>query len=109
MYLKGVGPARAAMLEGKGLQTVEDLLAYPPFRYEDRSNVKTIAELAPGEMATVIAEVKTARLAGFRRKNLGLFEATFSDASRAMLMGKWFHGGYLAGVIAPGQRIALYG
>ncbi len=109
MYLKGVGPARAAMLEGKGLKTVEDLLAYPPFRYEDRSNVKTIAELAPGEMATVIAEVKTARLVGFRRKNLGLFEATFSDASRAILMGKWFHGGYLAGVIAPGQRIALYG
>jgi ATP-dependent DNA helicase RecG len=109
MYLKGVGPARAAMLEGKGLKTVEDLLAYPPFRYEDRSNVKTIAELAPGEMATVIAEVKTARLAGFRRKNLGLFEATFTDASRAILMGKWFHGGYLAGVIAPGQRIALYG
>jgi ATP-dependent DNA helicase RecG len=109
MYVKGVGPARAEMLEGKGLKTVEDLLRYPPFRYEDRSNVKPVSELAPGEMATVIAEVKTARLAGFRRKNLGLFEATFTDASRGMLLGKWFHGGYLAGVIAPGQRIALYG
>ncbi len=109
MYVKGVGPARAAVLEGKGLRTVEDLLGYPPFRYEDRSNVKTIAELAPGEMATVIAEVKTARLAGFRRKNLGLFEATFSDASGATVLGKWFHGGYLAGVIEPGLRVALYG
>ena len=29
MYVKGVGPARAGMLEGKGLTTVEDLLAYP--------------------------------------------------------------------------------
>ena len=109
MYVKGVGPARAEMLEGKGLKTVEDLLAYPPFRYEDRSNVKSVAELAPGEMATVIAEVRTARLAGFRRKNLGLFEATFSDASRAVLTGKWFHGGYLTGVIEPGRRLALYG
>ena len=54
-YVKGVGPARAAMLETKGLLTVEDLLAYVPFRYEDRSNTKTIAQLAPGEMATVLA------------------------------------------------------
>jgi ATP-dependent DNA helicase RecG len=109
MYVKGVGPVRAEMLESKGLRTVEDLLAYPPFRYEDRSNVKSVAELAPGEMATVIAEVKTARLAGFRRRNLGLFEATFSDASGAVLLAKWFHGGYLAGVIEPGLRVALYG
>jgi len=109
MYLKGVGPARAAVLEGKGLVTVGDLLAYPPFRYEDRSNVKTIAELAPGEMATVICEVRTTRASGFRRRDLGLFEATFTDASRAILGGKWFHGGYLAGVIEPGQKIALYG
>jgi len=109
MYLKGVGPARAAMLEAKGLKTVEDLLAYPPFRYEDRTNVKTIAQLAPGEMATVMAEVKAARLAGFRRRNLGLFEAVFTDASGATLVCKWFHGGYLEKVIEPGQRVALYG
>ena len=42
MYVKGVGPARAAMLDAKGLKTVEDLLTYAPFRYEDRSNVKQI-------------------------------------------------------------------
>ncbi len=109
MYVKGVGPARAAMLEAKGLKTVEDLLAYAPFRYEDRSNVKPISQLAPGEMATVIAEVRTARLAGFRRRDLGLFEATFTDASRAILAGKWFHGAYLADILRPGLKVALYG
>ena len=108
-YVKGVGPARAAVLQAKGLLTVEDLLAYAPFRYEDRSNVKTVAELAPGEMATVLAEVRTARLAGFRRRDLGMFEASFTDSSRAILVGKWFHAGYLAGVIVPGQKLALYG
>ncbi len=108
-YVKGVGPARAAMLEAKGLATVEDLLAYVPFRYEDRSNVKAITELAPGEMATVIAEVRSASLSGFRRRNLGLFEASFTDRSRGILVGKWFHGGYLADVLAPGQRVALFG
>jgi ATP-dependent DNA helicase RecG len=109
MYVKGVGPARAAMLEAKGLSTVEDLLAYPPFRYEDRTNVKTIAQLAPGEMATVIAEVRSAKLSTFRRRDLGLFEATFTDASRAVLLVKWFHAAYLADVLQPGQRVALYG
>ena len=109
MYLKGVGPARAAMLEAKGLKVVEDLLTYAPFRYEDRSNVKTIRELAPGEMATVLAEVRSTKVSGFQRRHLGLFQATFADASRGVLAGKWFHGAYLADVLTPGQKVALYG
>ena len=109
MYLKGVGPARAAMLEAKGLKVVEDLLTYAPFRYEDRSNVKSLADLAPGEMATVLAEVRTTKVSGFQRRNLGLFQATFTDASRGVLAAKWFHGAYLADVLAPGQKVALFG
>ena len=109
IYVKGVGPARAAMLQTKALLTVEDLLAYVPFRYEDRSNTKTIAQLAPGEMATVVAQVRSARLAGFRRRNLGLFEASFTDSSRAVLRAKWFHGEYLAKTLEPGKRLALFG
>jgi ATP-dependent DNA helicase RecG len=108
-YVKGIGPARAAMLQAKGLVTVEDLLGYVPFRYEDRSNMKTVAQLAPGEMATVIAEVRAVKVSGFRRRTLGLFEARFSDASRSTLVGKWFHGGYLANVFAEGMKVALYG
>jgi ATP-dependent DNA helicase RecG len=108
-YVKGVGPARAEMLETKGLVTVEDLLAYAPFRYEDRTNVKSIAQLAPGEMATVIAEVQSAHLRGFRRRNLGLFEAIFKDASKQRLLAKWFHGGYLVDRFLPGVRVSLYG
>jgi len=108
-YVKGIGPARAEMLAAKGLLTVEDLITYAPFRYEDRTNVKSIAQLAPGEMATVIAEVQSAHLAGFRRRNLGLFEAIFKDASGERLLGKWFHGGYLVDRFLPGLRVALYG
>jgi ATP-dependent DNA helicase RecG len=109
MYVKGVGPARAEMLETKGLVTVEDLLGYAPFRYEDRTNIKTIAQLAPGEMATVMADVQSAHLRGFRRRNIGLFEAIFKDASKDRLLAKWFHGGYLVDRFLPGVRAALYG
>jgi ATP-dependent DNA helicase RecG len=108
-YLKGVGPARGAMLAARGLETVEDLLNYFPFRYEDRSNLKPINQLAPGELATVVAEVRTAKVTGLRRKSLGLFEAEFTDASRAILLGKWFHGAYLADRLTPGTRVALFG
>ena len=107
-YVKGVGPARAAYLEAKNLHTVEDLLYYAPFRYEDRSNVKLIRQLAPGEMATVIAEVYSSKVAGNRRRNLGMFEATFQDASGSKLKGKWFHGAYLADILTPGKRVSLF-
>jgi ATP-dependent DNA helicase RecG len=107
--VKGIGPARAGLLESKGLVTVEDLLGYVPFRYEDRSNVKTIAQLAPGEMATVIADVRSVKMSNFKRRSLGMFEARFTDASRAILAGKWFHGAYLANVLGEGMRVALFG
>src|SRR6266478_5842705 len=99
------------MLETKALLTVEDLLGYAPFRYEDRSNVKTIAQLAPGEVATVIAEVKSTKLTGFRGRNLGLVETIFTDSSHETLRGKWFrpHGGYLADKFTPGLKVALFG
>lgn len=108
-YVKGIGPARAALLEPKGLLTVEDLLAWIPRRYEDRTNVKPIGRLAPGEMATVIAEVAVARASGFRKRNLGMFEAVFRDGSREALVGKWFHASWLEGVLRPGMKVALYG
>jgi ATP-dependent DNA helicase RecG len=97
------------MLETKALVTVEDLLGYAPFRYEDRTNIKTIAQLAPGEMATVVADVQSAHLRGFRRRNIGLFEAIFKDTSKERLLAKWFHGGYLVDRFLPGVRAALYG
>ena len=90
MYVKGVGPQRGALLQAKGLETVSDLLLYAPFRYEDRTNLKPLRELAPGEMVTVIVEVSSARSKGPQK--LGLFEVDFRDNSTGRLRGKWFHG-----------------
>jgi ATP-dependent DNA helicase RecG len=97
------------MLQSRGLETVEDLINYFPFRYEDRSNLKTVAQLAPGELATVIAEVRSTKISGMRRRSLGLFEAEFTDASRATILCKWFHGAYLADRLTVGTRVALFG
>src|SRR5881628_76162 len=85
VYLKGVGPARAAMLEAKGIFTIEDLLYYMPFRYEDRGNLKPIAQLAPGERATVVATLISARPVQFRRSAVRLFEVRAWDDSGGTL------------------------
>ena len=53
-YVKGIGPRLAEILATKGIHTVDDLLHYLPFRYEDRLNPRSVAELRAGEMATVI-------------------------------------------------------
>ncbi len=97
------------MLGAKGLETVADLLYYAPFRYEDRSNVKTIGELAPGEKAATVAHVATAKMSGFRRGSLGLFEAVFEDASKEKLLTRFFHGERYADRLVPGARAALFG
>jgi ATP-dependent DNA helicase RecG len=55
------------MLAEKGIQTAEDLLYHLPFRYEDRQNPRSLDELKPGEVASVIAEVRGAALMRTRR------------------------------------------
>jgi ATP-dependent DNA helicase RecG len=105
-YVKGIGPRLAEVLAGKRLHTVEDLLHYLPFRYEDRLNPRGIAELRAGEMAAVIAEVRTSGL--FRTRRMPIFQMT-AGQGRARLKCLWFNGTYLQGRFQPGQLVALYG
>jgi ATP-dependent DNA helicase RecG len=105
-YTKGIGPRLAEVLAGKGIHTVADLLHYLPFRYEDRLNPRGIAELRPGEMATVIAEVRTSGL--FRTRRMPIFQMTAAQGS-ARLKCVWFNGTYLRDHFKPGQIVALYG
>jgi ATP-dependent DNA helicase RecG len=107
-YVKGIGPRLADVLAAKGILTVDDLLHYLPFRYEDRVNPRSIAELRPGEMATVIAEVRTSGLFRTRRSGTPIFQLT-AGQGRARLKCLWFHGAYLKDKFPPGQMVALYG
>ena len=45
-YVKGIGPRLAEVLEAKGIRTVDDLLHYLPFRYEDRLNPREFPNCA---------------------------------------------------------------
>ncbi len=109
-FLRGVGPQRAATLEERGIVTAGDLLAYLPFRYEDRIRFTKIAELIPGETHTVLAEVapgggSTIR---FARGRAPIFHVTVRDGSGS-LHARFFHGAYLEKQLKEGRRIVLYG
>ena len=105
-YVKGIGPRLGEILANKGIHTVDDLLRYLPFRYEDRLNPRGIGELRPGEMATVIAEVRTSGL--FRTRRMPIFQMT-AGQGRARLKCLWFNATYLKDKFQPGQLVALYG
>src|SRR3984957_12172459 len=105
-YVKGVGPRIGEVLAAKGIYTVGDLLHYLPFRYEDRLNPRGISELRPGEMATVVGEVRNSGL--FRTRKMPIFQLTVGQG-RARLRCLFFNATYLQDKFTPGQMIALYG
>ncbi len=105
-FVKGIGPRLADVLGAKGIHTVDDLLHYLPFRYEDRVNPRGIAELRVWEMATVIAEVRTSGV--FRARRMAIFQMT-AGQGRSRLKCTWFNAAYLRDRFKPGQLVALYG
>ena len=109
-YVKGVGPRIATSLAEKGITTVEDLLYYLPFRYEDRINPRPIARLQAGEMASVIAEVRASGLFRTSRTRTPIFQLTVADpGGRVPLKCIWFNATYLQDKFQPGRLLALYG
>src|SRR5271155_5400709 len=94
-YVKGIGPKLAEVLAAKGIQTLDD-----------RLHPRGISELRAGEMATVIAEVRTSGL--FRTRRMPIFQMT-AGQGRTRLKCIWFNATYLKDKFKPGQIVALYG
>src|ERR1700722_1564590 len=108
-YLRGVGPQRAATLEERGISPVGELLNYLPFRYEDRIRFPPIAEIIPGQIHTILAEVTTGGgTVRFMRGRRSIFHVTVRDAS-GQLHARFFHGSYLEGRLKMGQKLVLHG
>ena len=105
-YVKRIGERIAQALATRGVDTVEDLLYHLPFRYEDRQNPRSLDELKPGEMASVIAEVRGSIL--LRTRKAPIFELTVGQGRHA-LKCIWFNGTYLNGKFHAGQTVAVYG
>jgi len=106
--LKGVGPRRAEILAKRGLRTVEDLLNYLPFRYEDRIRFTKIREIVPAQACTVRAVVLNGSLVRYTRSRGATYHLQVRDDT-GPLACKFFHGHYLEKRFQAGQQIVLHG
>jgi ATP-dependent DNA helicase RecG len=106
--LRGVGPRLAEAAARIELRSVGDLLLHVPHSYRDRTELSEVAELRIGEEATVLVEVRSARLRPTRRRNLTILEATVADES-GPVKATWFNQAWLADRLAPGTRLLIHG
>src|SRR5262249_10743869 len=106
--LKGVGPQRAELLAKRGMHTLEDLLGYLPFRYEDRLHFSQIKDVRPNNVFTLRVRVASGQAVGSMRGRDAIYHLLVQDDTGS-LPCKFFHGGYLEGRLKPGQLLVLHG
>ena len=106
--IKGVGPQRAELLAKRGIYTLEDLLNYLPFRYEDRIQFTKIKDVQPNNTYTLRAQVMSGQAVRGMYGRDAIYHLLVQDDSGS-LPCKFFHGGYLEGRLKPGQQLILHG
>jgi ATP-dependent DNA helicase RecG len=107
--IKGVGPQRAELLAQRGIHTLEDLLGYLPFRYEDRIHFSKVKDIQPNGIYTIRARVMSGQAVRTMRGRDAIYHLLVQDDAGGLLPCKFFHGGYLEGRLKPGQMLILHG
>ncbi len=105
--LPGVGEQTAQGLERLGVVTLEDLLFYLPFRFEDRSKLRPINELSFGEEAVIEGAVDKVHSRRTKRGAL-LIEARISDKT-GEIPAVWFNQRFLISQLKATKKIMLFG
>lgn len=107
-YIKGVGPARAQLLNRLGIYTLNDVITYFPRTYEDRGAYKKIAELVNGETATfkgiAVSRVSENRI----RKGMTIYKLIVRDESGSIIL-TWFNQPYIKTSFTVGNEYSFYG
>ncbi len=106
-FLKGVGPKSAENFQKLGIFTVEDLLLYFPFRYEDFA-ARSVFELLDGEKATIIGTVVTPANVQYIRHKMSRLSFKIKQGE-AVVAVSFFNQPYLADKVEVGREIAVYG
>ncbi|MGG5357381.1 MULTISPECIES: ATP-dependent DNA helicase RecG [unclassified Enterococcus] len=105
--LQGVGEKRAATLNGLGIETIEDLLTYYPFRYEDIQE-RSLEEIQDQEKVTlkglVVSPPVMSRF-GYKKSRLQFRMMQDHDVFNV----SFFNQPYLKDKIIVSEEIAVYG
>ncbi len=104
LKLQGAKAQQAAL--ALGLHTVGDLLEHLP---RDRREARAIAQLVPGESATVVVQVRSIASRSVRRRGMRpLVEATVADAT-GMMKATFFNQPWLVQRYPGGTHLVLHG
>ena len=107
MYLKGVGPRKAATLEKRlNIKTMYDLLTHYPRTYEDQSQITPIGYLEVDKPAVIVG-----RLSNLTKRDTGRFpivRAILSDHTGHITL-TWFNQDYVFDKLSDGMRLVLTG
>src|SRR3989338_5327154 len=88
--------------------SVADLFFHFPVRYSDISEVKKIAELIGGDIATIYGKVSGLKTKKSFRTKIPMAEGTIEDLSGKIKI-TWFNQAYLAKMIKNGESVKLTG
>ncbi len=106
--IPGVGPRFSQKLKRLNIVTVGELLHHFPTRYEDFSQIYPIADLEPGQQATVQGIVEGIDLRHSFRRHITVVEAKIRDDS-GVVRAVWFNQPYVKNVLRPGLLVNLSG
>lgn len=105
--LRGVQEATARLLKRLGIYTVRDALLFFPFRYDDFSDLKPIAELRPDVNQTIVGTVWDVEVRQ-TRNGRPMVTATVADESGITTV-TWFNQEYVARQLKQGEPIVISG
>lgn len=107
-FVKGVGEARAKLLNRLGIFNLKDLITYYPRNHEDRSIPKKICEVTDGE-EVLIEAMPVTRVAEIRiRKGMTILKMNVRDDTGVCQI-TWFNQSYLKSLFKPGEYYKFYG
>jgi len=106
--INGIGDTLSKKLKKMGIETIRDLLYYFPFRHEDWSRVKPIAELQDGDNVTVCGRIEViANKRSFRTKKT-ITEAVISENDERMKV-VWFNQPFIIKNLHAGDEVFFSG
>jgi ATP-dependent DNA helicase RecG len=106
-FIPYIGGFQAKKLEKLGIKSIEDLLFYIPYRYDDFSDIVIIADLHVGQMATIKGEVLSFKNQYSRSGKKVQFAQIWDGTGKVLAV--WFNQPFLARALHPGVKVALSG
>jgi len=108
LKLPGIGPKKAELFHNLGVKTIWDLICLFPRAYEDRTTLRTIDHLEPGEPACFEAMVISDPRTNHIRKGLDITHVTVADQTGRLKI-TFFNQRFAAANLRYGESYLFYG